>query len=249
MGLTPEIERCKAKLQREPQSLVFAQLADAYRKSGMLDEAIRVCREGLKHHPNYASAYMVLGRTYLAKGELPEAREAFQQTLHLSPDNVLAYRFLGQIAEAQGEIEEAAHAYRTALTLNPFDQETRAALGGLEAKIPAPEQPTLLESPASASEAPSSEPSFLVTEILGDLYASQGFLDQALETYKELMAATPDREDLQKKYQDLLTRLRPEGPSSPPPVATRDRSHEIIERLEAWRQAFQGLRMKRGGGG
>jgi len=248
MSLTPEVERYKVKLQREPQSLVFAQLADAYRKSGMLDEAIRVCREGLKHHPNYASAYMVLGRAYVEKGQLPEAREAFQQALHLSPDNVLAYRLLGQIASVRGEVEEAISAYRTALTLNPFDQETRAALERLEAKTPAPEQPTPLESPPPSTQTPSAKPSLVATETLGDLYASQGFFSEALEAYQEVMAAAPDREDLQRKYQDLLDRLQPEEPSSPPRVPTRNQARESIERLEAWRQAFQTLRMERRGG-
>jgi hypothetical protein len=69
-----------------------------------------------------------------------------------------------------------------------------------------------------------------------------------LETYQEVMAVTPDREDLQEKYQDLLTRLEPEEPSSPPPVTPRDPVHEIIGRLEAWRQAFQALRTAQGGG-
>lgn len=241
MALSPDIERYKAKLQREPHSLVFAQLADAYRKGGMLDEAIRVCRRGLKHHPNYASAYMVLGRTHLEKGDLLEAREAFQQALRLSPDNVLAYRLLGQIAAARGEVEAAAGAYRTALELNPFDQEVRTALERLEATVAPREEPS--------REAPPPGPPGFATETLGDLYASQGLISEALETYEEVLATAPDREELQRKYRDLSTRLEHEAPPLPPPVTVRDPAHELLERLEAWRQAFQALRAERGGGG
>ena len=68
LRLPPEIEKYHEKWRKDPTSRVFAQLADAYRKTGMLDEAIEVCVEGLKVHPSYNSARVVLGRAYLEKG-------------------------------------------------------------------------------------------------------------------------------------------------------------------------------------
>src|SRR2546422_8119942 len=36
----------------------FAPLADAYRKAGLIDNAIDLCQNGLKLHPDYVSAYI-----------------------------------------------------------------------------------------------------------------------------------------------------------------------------------------------
>ncbi|MFQ5533139.1 MAG: tetratricopeptide repeat protein, partial [Candidatus Methylomirabilales bacterium] len=104
MSSVSHIERLRSKVASDPRSLVFAQLADAYRKGGRLDEAIEVCDKGLRHHPNYASAHLVLGRAYQEKSDLLAARDAFQRVLGLDPENVMAQRFLGEIAEARGEV-------------------------------------------------------------------------------------------------------------------------------------------------
>jgi hypothetical protein len=41
------IRRQEERLQRDPTSLAFAQLADLYRKTGRPRDAISLCREGL----------------------------------------------------------------------------------------------------------------------------------------------------------------------------------------------------------
>ena len=56
----PRIDDLRKKLDREPASRLFAQLAEELRKEGDLAEAVRVARQGLSHHPNYPSARMTL---------------------------------------------------------------------------------------------------------------------------------------------------------------------------------------------
>ena len=67
------------KLVEDPNSRVFAPLAEAYRKSGMLDEAIQVCLEGLKIHPTYISGRVALARAYYEEKMLGEAKEEFEK--------------------------------------------------------------------------------------------------------------------------------------------------------------------------
>ena len=57
-------EKLQKKLEKEPNSLIFTQLAEEYRKEGLLQEALRVCQDGLRRHPNYWSARVVLGRIH-----------------------------------------------------------------------------------------------------------------------------------------------------------------------------------------
>ncbi|MBI2163491.1 MAG: tetratricopeptide repeat protein [candidate division NC10 bacterium] len=134
-----EIERHAAKLEKDPQSRVFAQLADAYRKEGLLDEAIRICRDGLVAHPNYVSGRVVLGRALLEQGALEEAEAEFRRVLELAPDNLLALRLLGDTSAQQGRSGEAREHYERALRLNPLDRETQDRLAALPIEAtPAP---------------------------------------------------------------------------------------------------------------
>ena len=57
---------------RDPTSLAFAPLADAYRKVGRTREAINLCREGLARFQHYTTARLILAKAHLDDGN-PEA--------------------------------------------------------------------------------------------------------------------------------------------------------------------------------
>ena len=68
----PRIDDLRKRIERDPQSRLFAQLAEELRKDGDLAEAIEVARAGLKtRHPSYPSARMTLGRALLDTGDTP----------------------------------------------------------------------------------------------------------------------------------------------------------------------------------
>ncbi|MFQ5988315.1 MAG: tetratricopeptide repeat protein [Candidatus Methylomirabilales bacterium] len=235
------MKQMEAKLAQDPHSLVFAQLADAYRRGGRLDEAIQICQEGLAHHLNYASAYMVLGRSYKEKGDLLAARDAFQRVLDLDGESVLAHDFVGQIAEARNEIQEAVHAYRAALILHPFDKKIREALERLQTQLESQVRKTPPAAPEVRPEPPASEP--LATETLGDLYAAQGVHDHAADIYARIMTDTPDREDLTHKYEAAQVRSQDVAEGKTPDSLE---GGEALRLLEAWRTAFSRLRAEQG---
>ncbi|MGE0455300.1 MAG: DUF4388 domain-containing protein [Vicinamibacteria bacterium] len=116
---------------------VFAQLAEELRKDGQLDEAIRVCREGLLAHPTYASARVTLGRALLELGRPEDAREALADAAKLSPRSALARRALGECLEKLGAGAEAREEYRAALALEPHNAALRAMLTALGDEVPA----------------------------------------------------------------------------------------------------------------
>ncbi|HET9385400.1 MAG TPA: tetratricopeptide repeat protein, partial [Gemmatimonadales bacterium] len=62
MAYTSELDKLEARFQQNPKGRNFAPLADAYRKAGLIDNAIGLCQEGLKLHPDYVSAYIVYAR-------------------------------------------------------------------------------------------------------------------------------------------------------------------------------------------
>ena len=92
----PRIEDLRRRVQKDPASIAFAQLAEEYRRAGDCEEAIRVCEAGLAQHPAYLSARVTLGRALFELGRLDEARAEFLRVLDAAPDNLVA---VGKLAE------------------------------------------------------------------------------------------------------------------------------------------------------
>ena len=103
----PEINKYLAILSKDPGSMVFAPLAEAYRKAGMLAEAIATAQDGLKLRPDYVSGMVALGRAYFEKGLLAEARENLEKVLVIAPDNIIAAGILEEIKKKSADQPEA----------------------------------------------------------------------------------------------------------------------------------------------
>jgi tetratricopeptide (TPR) repeat protein len=143
-----DIEKLKTRVERDPHSRLFLPLAEEYRKSGMIDEAIAVTLKGLERHPGYTSAHVALGRLYLEKNLVPEARAEFEKVIASVPDNLFAHRKLADIYRDLGENEKALSEYRMVLNLNPRDEEIKRSLEILEEeteRLPPPSLPSWAE--------------------------------------------------------------------------------------------------------
>ncbi len=134
MAETARISELRKRLEREPDSRLFAQLAEELRKEGDVAEAIQVCRNGLAKHPNYPSARMTLGRALFDTGDLAAARSEFEAVVKAAPDNILASRLLAESLEGLGLLDEAKARYRTTLAIAPGDKHVQAKLEQLEAR-------------------------------------------------------------------------------------------------------------------
>jgi len=71
--LDERIIKCQKILDTDPNSQIFAALADAYRKKGAIQKALEICKNGLEIHPDYGSAYIVLAKTFIDQGNYEEA--------------------------------------------------------------------------------------------------------------------------------------------------------------------------------
>ncbi len=100
---TDDLER---RVQQDPASIAFAQLAEEHRRAGEFEAAVRVCRTGLAQHPSYLSARVTLGRALLELHRYDEARTELEYVLHASPENTSAARALAEIDRAAGRLDE-----------------------------------------------------------------------------------------------------------------------------------------------
>lgn len=127
-----EIQKLEQLHGQHPESRqYFVPLADRYRRLGMVEGAEELLRDGLKRHPDYLSAHIVLGGCLADRGATEEAAEEFRYVLSVDPQNLIALRTLGELAASRGRGDEAERWYRELLEVDPMNKEARQALDGL----------------------------------------------------------------------------------------------------------------------
>lgn len=130
-----QIDSFEQQLRKDPSSRVFIRLAEEYRKGGEFEKAIEVCKEGIKHHPNYPPGRVCLGRCRMALGQLGPARDDFREVLKITPDNPKALKGLASICYEMGDLEEAQTHYEMLAILDPSDVEVVNRLLAIKEKI------------------------------------------------------------------------------------------------------------------
>lgn len=119
----PRIEELRRRIQKDPASIAFAQLAEEYRRAGSNDDAIATCRAGLAIHPGYLSARVTLGRALIEVNELDAALAELEFVLKSATENLAAIRGVAEIHHRRGELGEALSYYRAALALARHDPD------------------------------------------------------------------------------------------------------------------------------
>lgn len=148
VAVPPELVAEAQKFERynaqNPQGRYFVPLANTYRKMREFEKAEALLREGLRRHPDYLSAHIVLGRCLADRGATEDAAGEFRYVLSMDPQNLIALRYLGEMASEGGRNEEAIRWYRELLAVDPLNEDARQALDALEsAPVPsalAPEE-------------------------------------------------------------------------------------------------------------
>jgi tetratricopeptide (TPR) repeat protein len=139
------IVELRRRVQADPASIAFAQLAEEYRRAGDLREAVRWCRAGLEHHPSYLSARVTLGRALLDLGMLDDAARELDIVLRGAPDNLSALRARADIYERAGALEQALGLYKRALTLVRFDPYLEGAVTRIDRAMAAASEPPQID--------------------------------------------------------------------------------------------------------
>ena len=143
---SPRILELRRRVQADPASIAFAQLAEECRRAGSADDAIGICRAGLAHHPGYLSARVTLGRALIETGRLDEAAIELSMVVQSAPTNLPAIRGLAEIHQQKGDMPQALTYYQRALQLAQFDPDLEDSVERLTQAVSA--------SPVAAPAAP-----------------------------------------------------------------------------------------------
>ena len=120
------------KYQEDPRSRVFAPLAEAYRKAGMLNEAVEIAKEGLRVHPQFIGGRVALARALFDQKNYDDVLDELSNVVREVPDNIVAQRLFAESALILGRITEALGAYKMLMYFNPADHEAERMVRELE---------------------------------------------------------------------------------------------------------------------
>ena len=148
------IEELRRRIQKDPASIAFAQLAEEYRRAGRLADAIETCRLGLAYHPGYLSAHVTLGRALLETGDLQAAEEALALVHVAAPENLTAIKGLAEIHHRRGDRQAALALYTRAIESGPHDSELEHLVAVLREEAAAASPQAADVAPAAAAPPP-----------------------------------------------------------------------------------------------
>jgi tetratricopeptide (TPR) repeat protein len=204
---TDEIRQFEARLAREPTSQAYAALAEAYRRSGRADEAVKLCREGLARHPAYATTRLILAKALLESGEIQAAREEIRRFLGGEPDHEPALKLAVECALREGDPAEALEHARRLAALDPHDRGVHGLSRALDAGV------TGRVAADGGGLWPLLVDDTYATVAFGDLCLAQGLTDEATAVFSRIVVRQPDHETARARLSELG---RPKGAARRP---------------------------------
>ncbi|MEP6801432.1 MAG: tetratricopeptide repeat protein [Acidobacteriota bacterium] len=204
------IRDLKRRLELDPSSRLFVTLAEEYRKSGLLAEALSALQKGLLAHPHYLSAQVALGRAYLEAGQITEAIATFNKVLSNDPGNLVSAKSLADIYLSRGEGVEAIKKYKLYRALSG-DRTVDEIVERLQAVLAPPPPP-----PARATEPLPPPPTFFEQKPIGPIRTSRElrFDAQPRTRASEIGESTSSIAPLSFELDDSTARRPPRAPES-----------------------------------
>lgn len=126
------VEKYQVILEKDPNSQIFAPLAEAYRGMGMLQEALKTVTAGVQRHPQFVSGLVTYAKVLRDLGEFKKALDALTRATSLAPENILAHQLLAEIQLASKNPKDALKSFKMVLFLNPNSKSAQKAVQKLE---------------------------------------------------------------------------------------------------------------------
>ncbi len=219
----------------------FMALGRALYEKGAREEAKAALEKVVQATPENLLAQRILSHIYQDEGDLNAAERALQLLVTFNPEDTessLALEVLrrsmsvstntassfGLTDEESEELPDLAyHAEQVSL---PDSSDPDGSLGFSDLDDDAPENMPVDDS-FSFCEAPEASSGILplATVTLAELYEGQGFLDKALEVYRDLLQKDPGSQHLKEKISALTSQL--DGELTQPEPQINDESSEI----------------------
>jgi tetratricopeptide (TPR) repeat protein len=218
--LQEEIRRFREQYQRNPASLVFARLADVWRRAGEPERSLEILADGIDRHPDYVTAHLVRARALRDLGRDVEAGDSFRAALDLDAQNLVAIRGLADLAREAGDEGEELRWTEILAQVDPLNPAPRERLERLQeavasvedlapSPLPVPDgAPTATRSAEAAGEEETGEAADEPTDVL----------DEVLEGADEIPEPDEPVDEPVDEPTDVLKEVRESADEMPEPA-------------------------------
>jgi tetratricopeptide (TPR) repeat protein len=196
-------------LAEDPNSEVFAPLAEALYRDGRWDEAVEACSRGLGARPQHMRGRVILGLALLQLGRAEEGRQELERVRWEIERNAELYNALAGLASNEGDGDRAGRLLEIYRNMQPDD--ALAMLGSL----PPPE--IRLSAETSYARLPAAQPKgWRSGAVSRPSSAPEAFLRLWLQRAEEKRAAPPKPLDLfGDEERQILRNLLRESAANP----------------------------------
>lgn len=209
-ALTPElIERYQLEYAKDPKSKVFAPLAEAYRRMGLVEEALRIAETGVRANPEFASGRVALARVLIEKKRFEEAVAQLKKAIEFSPENLLAFSLLGELQLQLRKPKEALNAFKMVLFLNPNDERAKKAVSRWEFLTADEYEESVFKMEPIFDHRPENLKREVERAIsLADALTVRNDLDAAIDVLKSAETRLGDQQDLKLRLERIRQRVQ-----------------------------------------
>ncbi len=197
------IDNYRLAMKEDPDaSFLVEEIAELYRVSGRIREAVEEAQEALKTNPNDLNARRVLARIYTQQigdaqtNHIDEAMarravEEYKLITQKDPKDVDSLVMLGRLDKLLNDSVDAESAFKKVLAVEPENEDAITGLAGVYSdRGDARAASQLLEKLTSKSPSPRA----LV--VLANSYEQMHEYGLAAETYKKALSLDPSRQEL-----------------------------------------------------
>ena len=207
--------------ETKESSVYFYPMAVYYYNNKQYDKAYEILLEGIQRFPRYSLALMKIGEILYKQGSYESALAYLETAVNIQKGCVPALKLLASCYEELGKFDKALETYERLVGLG--DEDSKVKLVELAARIKPKEEeleelvgdlqeekviPKIeLEDTENETETLENEEDDEATITLAKLYEKQGYINDAIDTYKKILEREPDNAEAKEALDRLLNNV------------------------------------------
>jgi len=189
-------------------------------EEGKTEIAVKACLKALEIFPDDMNIRRLLAETYFSQGHLDLAEKELEKLAHKIGELSSIFKLQAKVFRKEDRLREAIKALELYLAHHRSDKEATQLLSELSS-------PREEEQPV------------LPTSTLAEIHYNQGALDEAIETYQQVLRDSPDDAKSKKRLKELMEIKETGDQRKSTQGIVREQKLKFIGILERWLTAIE----------